>query len=237
MNIGLMIVSNFRLHIPHILSIFINTLIGRSHINLIFSHLIGVLPSNDLCFRNWLLISRRGDPNWNWYVLIVLSFILFTFFIWVKMNMYIVWIVVFIIFIVSIMIWPTASWKISSWVVIRVSIRHHRRACVNINNIIRCTNINSVMMSIFGYLRNWNVFWNIFSVYIYYINNILSMLCDLFRIVNFVRILNIEWITNVRIYKFASIVENIIPIIIIFKLLSKHILYLSTILRVTIKNP
>ena len=150
MNISLMIVSHFWLHIFHKLSILINSLISGSHINFICSHLISILFSDYLCFWNWLLISRWGYSNRNGYSLVVLSFILFTFLVWIKMNMYVVCIIVFIILIVSIMIWPASSWKISSWIVIRVSIRHHWRSRININNVITSTNINSTMMSIFG---------------------------------------------------------------------------------------
>ena len=226
MNIGLMIVSNFRLHISHILSVLINTLISRSHINFISSHLVTIFLSNHLCFWYWLLISCWTYSNWNWYPLIMLSFILFTFLIRVKMYMNVVWVIIIIIFIVSIVIWSTASWKTTSWIVIRVSIRHHWRSTININNVITSTNINSTMMTIVWQLRNWNMFWNIFTINIYYINYILTMLRNGFTIINFIYVFNIEWISLVRIYKFSILIENIIPLIFVFKLLSKYILYL-----------
>ena len=119
MNVSLMIVSYFWLHIPHILSILINSLISGSHINFICSHLISILFSDNLSFGNWLLISWWRNSNWYWYPLIMLSFILFTFLVWVKMKMYIVWIIVFIIFIVTIIVWSSSSaWEITSWVII-----------------------------------------------------------------------------------------------------------------------
>ena len=150
MNICLMIMSNFWLHISHILSILINTLIGRSHINFICLHLISILFSDNLSFGNWLLISWWWNSNWNWYFLIVLPFILFTFFIWIKMYMNVVWIIIIIIFILSVVIWTTSTWETTCWIVIWEFIRHHRRARVNINNVITSANINSTMMTILG---------------------------------------------------------------------------------------
>ena len=150
MNVSLMIVSHFWLHISHKLSIFINSLISGSHINFICSHLIAIFLSDHLCFWNWLLISRWWDPNRNGYFLVHLFFILFTFLVWIKMYVNVIWIIIIIIFIVSIMVWATSAWEIAPRVVIRVSVRHHWRSRININNIITSTNINSAVMSIFG---------------------------------------------------------------------------------------
>ena len=143
------------------------------------------------------------------------------------MNMNLIRVHIRIISVMSVVIWTASAWEISSWIIIWKSIWHHRFASININNIIANSNINSAVMVVFGYLRGRYVFRNALAINIYYIHNVLSMLCDLFRIINFVQIFNIERITNVRIYKFPSIfIENIVPIIVVFKLLSKHILYL-----------
>ena len=150
MNVSLVIVSHFWLHVPHILSILINSFICRSHINFICFHLIFILFSNNLSFGNWLLISWWTYSNWNGYFLVHLFFILFTFLVWVKMYVNVIWIIIIIIFIVSIMVWAASAWKIASRVVIRVSVWHHWRSRININNIITSTNINSAVMSIFG---------------------------------------------------------------------------------------
>ena len=119
MYIGLVIMSDFWLHIPYILSIFINSLISGSHINFICSHLISILLSDYLRLGYGLLISWWWNSNWYWNSLVMLFFILFTFLVWVKMKMYIVWIIVFIIFIVTIIVWSSSSaWEITSWVII-----------------------------------------------------------------------------------------------------------------------
>ena len=137
-----------------------------------------------------------------------------------------------IISIMSVMIWSTAArvWETTIWIIVW----HSWFASININKIISGSNINSVVMIIVWLFLIALVFLYMLTINIRNINYILTMLRNRFTIINFI-IFNIERIFIIRIYKFAVLVENIVPIVIVLKSLSEYILYLPTIHGVSIK--
>ena len=231
MNIYLMVMCNLWLHITHIPSVLINFFISWPHINLISSHLITVFFSNYLWFRLCLFIIWCGYSNWDWYLLIILSFIFISFFIWVEMYMNIIRMIKLIFLIVSIMIWPTTTWEIPSRVIIWSSVYIKIIIIIFIWVIIWH---DLIMMCFFWLFLIWLIFCNILPVNIRNINNILTMFGNRL-IVHFIRVIfNIKWIFIIRVNKFTILSKNIIPIILILKPLSKHIINCSWIYRVTV---
>ena len=165
--ISLMIMFYFLLSILHILSILINTLITTSHINSVSSHLILIITAYNLWFWYWLLIHWRTNNDRYWYFLITLCFILFSFFKGVIVKMYIIRIHFIVVFIVSIIIWTiiwVIIWESAIWVIIWQLIRHHWFSVVNINNIIICSYIYSVMVCIRRHFLCWYIFCGILSI-------------------------------------------------------------------------
>jgi len=226
MNIYLMIVYNLWLHITHIPSILINFFISWPHINLISFHLITVFFNNYLWFRLWLFIIWCGYSYRDRNLLIILSFIFISFFIWVEMYMNIIRISVRIFLIMSIMIrtiWPReiSTWWVIIWKSINIKII--------IIIIIWVIWHNLIVMSFIWLFLICLIFLYMLTINIRDIDNILSMFWN--RL--FINVLNTEWISFI-INEFTILIKYIIPFIIILKLLSKNILNLSTIHRISI---